>query len=61
MFYITQLGRGYKFQQIFGGDVKQIPKNGHLPTPVICGFLQTGNLKSHPSPNFEKHSDEWAI
>ena len=25
---------GYNFQQIFKGDVKQIPKKGHLPTPV---------------------------
>ena len=35
---------GYNLQQIWEGDVKQIPKKGHLPTPVsehnIC-FVET--------------------
>ena len=26
---------GYNLQEIFEGDVKQIPKKGHLPTPVL--------------------------
>ena len=29
---ITQLKRGYNFQPIFEGYVKQMPKKGHLPT-----------------------------
>ena len=41
MFHITQLERGYNFQQIFVfGDVKQIPKNGHSPTPVVVRRLE---------------------
>ena len=32
MFHIAQVNRGYHFQQIFEGDVNQIPKKGHLPT-----------------------------
>ena len=34
LFHISQL-LGYNLQQICEGDVKQIPKKGHLPTPVI--------------------------
>ena len=34
MFQITELGRGYKFQPILEGHVKQITQKGHLPSPV---------------------------
>ena len=44
MFHITQLLGIFHLQQIWEGDVKQIPKKGHLPTPVsehnIC-FVET--------------------
>ena len=30
---------GYNFQQIFEGDVKQIPKKGHLPTPDLTDLI----------------------
>ena len=41
MFHITQLPRGiFHLQQIWEGDVKQIPKKGHLPTPVKYGTIR---------------------
>ena len=43
---------GYNLQQIFEGDV-QNPKNGHLPTPDICGWkfpIETGRPPSHHFP-----------
>ena len=33
-FHITQLKRGYNLQQIFEGDVKQIPEKGHQSQPL---------------------------
>ena len=46
MFHITQLKKGYFISNRYGclGDVKQIPKKGHLPTPV-CNICPWNMLK----------------
>ena len=48
---------GYNLQQIFKGDVKQIPKKGDLPTPVFVAELGEKDGKSVLAWNYGFRSD----
>ena len=39
VFHITQLKRAYNLQQIFEGDVRQIPKKGTITNPCLLGII----------------------
>jgi hypothetical protein len=45
---------GYNHQQILESDVKQIPKTGHLPTPVVSNPSDFLTSILNPAPQFQK-------